>query len=43
MKKGIKHENDDFFVMPSNIFGYYGRYKLPRNPNTVGNNSWKRP
>src|SRR3954465_15115196 len=29
MKKGIKHENKDFFVMPSNIFGYYGRYKLP--------------
>ena len=30
MKKGIKGENDDFFAMTSNIFGYYGRYKLPR-------------
>ena len=28
-EKGHKTRNHDFFVMPSNIFGYYGRYKLP--------------
>ena len=38
-KNGHKHENDEFLVMRSNIFRYYGHCKSPRNPNTVGNNS----
>jgi len=39
IKVTIKHENDEFLVMPSNMYQVLHHFKSPWNPNIMGNNS----